>query len=295
MPTASNAAVNLVYEVHEPAPGAPPLGALLLLPGLACSLALWDPAFLGRLTQSGFRVVAMNNRGAGGSTRPAGKWTLGEMARDCAAVLDAAGERRAAVLGHSMGGMVAMRFACDFPGRVSSLLVLGAGAGAKYAKSPGAALAGYFLALQACSWLHPWASWASSSAGAWVRDAERGTIQKMFAAISVSSANPGGAAANAGELWARHWERAGDGPALSEGQVWATYVDLLEDVRKLSCPAAVVCGTEDCFQPKEAIEALHGAIPGSELVWLEGYNHWYPPDVWVRIAEIAARTAERGR
>ncbi|KAI9029120.1 Alpha/Beta hydrolase protein [Hyaloraphidium curvatum] len=285
MPTAQNGPASLLYGVREPPRrtparrAAPPPRPRVLRRALGPRVP---------------RPPHTTGVPRGGDGQPRRRF-VGEMARGCAAVLDAAGERRAAGLGHSMGGMVAMRFACDFPERVSSLLVLGAGAGAKYAKSPGAALAGYFLALQACSWLHPWASWASSSAGAWVRDAERGTIQKMFAAISVSTANPGGAAANAGELWAKHWERAGEEPALSEGQVTATYVDLLEDVGKISCPTAVVCGTEDCFQPKEAIEALHGAMKGSELVWLEGYNHWYPPDVWVQIAEIAARTAERGK
>lgn len=72
-----------------------------------------------------FRVLAFDNRGCGRSGHPRGPYTLGQLADDALAVLDAAGEASAHVYGVSLGGMIAQELALRAPDRVCSL-VLGA-------------------------------------------------------------------------------------------------------------------------------------------------------------------------
>jgi 3-oxoadipate enol-lactonase len=70
---------------------------------------------------AGHRAIVFDNRGTGDSDRPPGLWTMRDLARDAVAVLDAAGEESAHVIGASMGGMIAQQLALDHPERVRSL------------------------------------------------------------------------------------------------------------------------------------------------------------------------------
>jgi 3-oxoadipate enol-lactonase len=69
------------------------------------------------------RVLRWDLRGAGSTDKPDGPYSPSLFARDLAALLDALGERRAFVVGHSGGGVVAQRFALDFPDRTLGLVL----------------------------------------------------------------------------------------------------------------------------------------------------------------------------
>jgi 3-oxoadipate enol-lactonase/4-carboxymuconolactone decarboxylase len=95
--------------------------ALLLLNSIGTGMELWDRVV--PLLLPAFRVIRMDKRGHGASDAPEGDYTLGTLASDAAAVLDAARIDRAAVCGISLGGMVAMTMALQMPERVSALIV----------------------------------------------------------------------------------------------------------------------------------------------------------------------------
>ena len=78
---------------------------LVLVQGMGFDRYGWDPV-LSALRRC-FRLVLVDNRGAGRSDRPDGSFNVADMAGDVVAVLDAAGIGRAHVLGASLGGMVA--------------------------------------------------------------------------------------------------------------------------------------------------------------------------------------------
>src|SRR5437764_2697703 len=78
---------------------------LVLIQGMGLDRRGWEEV-PGRLRRR-FRLVLVDNRGCGRSDRPAGSFTVADMAGDVVAVLDAAGIRQAHVLGASLGGMVA--------------------------------------------------------------------------------------------------------------------------------------------------------------------------------------------
>ena len=68
-----------------------------------------------------YRVIALDNRGAGRSDKPFGHYSLEQMADDAIAVLDAEGVEQAHIVGASMGGAISQIIAVRHPERVRSL------------------------------------------------------------------------------------------------------------------------------------------------------------------------------
>jgi pimeloyl-ACP methyl ester carboxylesterase len=93
----------------------------VLIQGMGLDRRGWE-RIPGKLRRR-FRLVLVDNRGCGRSDRPAGSFTVADMAGDVVAVLDAAGIRRAHVLGASLGGMVAQELAIRNPERVDGLVL----------------------------------------------------------------------------------------------------------------------------------------------------------------------------
>lgn len=75
------------------------------------------------------RVVLYDLRGHGRSEQPSSGYSGADMAADLAAIVDALGEPRVIVVGHSFGGYVALRYAADHPERVQGLVLLDAQSG----------------------------------------------------------------------------------------------------------------------------------------------------------------------
>jgi pimeloyl-ACP methyl ester carboxylesterase len=95
---------------------------LVLIQGLGLDRSGWGPML--RKLRRHFRLVLVDNRGSGRSGLPAASFDVADMAADVVAVLDAAGIRRAHVMGASLGGMVAQELAIDHPERVDDLVLM---------------------------------------------------------------------------------------------------------------------------------------------------------------------------
>ena len=94
---------------------------LVLLHGLFGSLSNW--LGVGRALARQFTVLAVDQRNHGRSPHAA-EMSYVSMAADLAEFLDAHGYEAAHLLGHSMGGKVAMQFALSYPARVKRLVVV---------------------------------------------------------------------------------------------------------------------------------------------------------------------------
>lgn len=96
---------------------------LVLLHGFTGSATTWTP--LSAALDTRYAMHAVELPGHGGSSAPddAGRYALGRLAADLAGVLDALGIERAAVLGYSLGGRAALRFALEHPRRVGALVL----------------------------------------------------------------------------------------------------------------------------------------------------------------------------
>jgi 3-oxoadipate enol-lactonase len=95
----------------------------LCLHGLVDTLEIWD-RLVEPLAERG-RVVRLDQRGHGESQAPPGPCTREDLAADAVGVLDALGIERAILVGHSLGGIVAMTAALARPTRVAGLVLLG--------------------------------------------------------------------------------------------------------------------------------------------------------------------------
>lgn len=98
--------------------------AVLLLHGYSDSWRSYEP-LLDALPPRLYAIAA-SQRGHGDSDRPATGYTMADFAGDLPAVLDHVDIERAAVVGHSMGSMVAARLALAQPARVEALVLIGA-------------------------------------------------------------------------------------------------------------------------------------------------------------------------
>ncbi|HEX4681764.1 MAG TPA: alpha/beta hydrolase [Gemmatimonadaceae bacterium] len=76
------------------------------------------------LIQEGFRVIVPDQIGFGRSSKPFVPYTLNDMAINTRRLLDSLGVDRAAIVGHSMGGMVASRFAMAYPSVTSHVVLV---------------------------------------------------------------------------------------------------------------------------------------------------------------------------
>ena len=129
MPTFNNGPVKIAYlDEGNETPQAEPV---VLVHGFASTKEVnWvAPSWTGTLRRAGHRVIALDDRGHGASTKlydPA-DYDTARMADDVRALLDHLGLKRAAVMGYSMGARIAAFFALAHPQRVRALILGGLG------------------------------------------------------------------------------------------------------------------------------------------------------------------------
>jgi 3-oxoadipate enol-lactonase len=103
-------AVELAYDEAGTGP------AVVLIHGHPFNRSMWAPQ-LAALAGAGYRVIAPDLRGYGASMVTPGTVPMGRLAADVTGLLDRLGAGRAAPVGLSMGGLVAMELAAADPGR----------------------------------------------------------------------------------------------------------------------------------------------------------------------------------
>jgi len=132
--------IRIHYETHGPLDGEP----VVLLMGQMMQLNAWPEKFVDGLVKAGHRVVLVDNRDIGHSTKLAGvavdsdaavaatltgrrapaPYSLGDMADDVAGLLEHLNIPQAQVVGQSMGGMIAQEIAIRHPEKVRSVVSL---------------------------------------------------------------------------------------------------------------------------------------------------------------------------
>jgi len=125
MPFLTNAGVNLRYERVGTGP------AVLLIHGWAANHTFWDRQLQG--LRAKYTLIAPDLRGHGESSRPKSGYGVGALAGDLETLVRALRVPRVAVVGWSMGGLVAMELVrrlgerasalglvCTVPGRVTN-------------------------------------------------------------------------------------------------------------------------------------------------------------------------------
>src|SRR5688572_29041600 len=98
---------------------------LLLLHGVTNTSQTWEPV-AAELSRT-FTLIAPDLLGHGDSATPRGDYSLGAHASGVRDLLTALGHERVTVIGHSLGGGIAMQFAYQFPERCERLVLVSSG------------------------------------------------------------------------------------------------------------------------------------------------------------------------
>jgi pimeloyl-ACP methyl ester carboxylesterase len=102
--------------------------ALVFIPATGFSADVWKPYQVPELSKS-MQTIILDPRGCGRSSRVSGVCTIDQMACDMVALLDHLKLDAAHILGHSMGGRIALALAMNFPNKVKSLILAASGSG----------------------------------------------------------------------------------------------------------------------------------------------------------------------
>ena len=107
--------VRLSYSIEGEGP------PVLLIQGVGLPGRAWLPQV--EALRERFTVITFDNRGVGGSDAGPDPLTIDDMAADAAAILERENIDHVHVMGHSMGGLIALRFALMNPARIKSLIL----------------------------------------------------------------------------------------------------------------------------------------------------------------------------
>lgn len=244
-----------------------PAGAaetVLLLHGYSDSGRSWAPV-IGALPPA-WHVLAPDQRGHGDSDRPADGYGIAQLAADAAALLDAAGVRRATVVGHSMGSMVAQQLALDHPGRVARLVLVGATPHPR--GEPVRALLGEVQAL------------TDPVSETFIREFQRSTLYRAIPEAFFEQA-----VAESRKLPARVWRALADAIAA---------FDVRTRLHRIACPTLVVWGARETIFLRPEQEEILAALPRAAFLEYEDAGHalhWEEPERFARdLAAFVART-----
>ena len=105
--------------------GDPGLPVLLLIHGITSSSATWDPVIEALAEHA--HVIAPDLLGHGDSDKPRGDYSLGGFASGLRDLLEYLGHERVTIVGHSLGGGVAMQLAYQYPQYCERLVLVASG------------------------------------------------------------------------------------------------------------------------------------------------------------------------
>ena len=291
MPRAQANGIELEYDTTGD-PGAPPL---LLVMGLGAQMITWDDELCRRLAAAGFFVLRFDNRDTGLSTkvesaglnvvaaigaalsggRVDAPYLLTDMADDAFGLLDHLGIERAHVVGASMGGMIAQTMAIARPERVATLTSIMSTTGNR---DVGNATPEALAVLMA----RP-----PSGRDEYVTNA---IASSRLLHGPVLPFDEDRAAARARASYDRCFHPAGVGRQLVAILASGDRTTSLSEVR---VPTLVIHGDADPLVHHSGGAATAEAVPGAELLTIEGMGHDLPVEKWDEIVDaIVAHTAE---
>lgn len=230
---------------------------VLLIAGTASDSASWGPLLP---LLAGRQMILIDNRGSG-RTKVEGSLELSDMVGDCAALIDRLGTGPVDVIGHSLGGFLALGLAERYPDRVGKVVTLASGAISAAARVLFKDMARLYFTMAPEDWFRLLYQWLFSD--------------PFFADESVVA----GAAKSSTEYVYRQ------SPGDFARQVATIDRGLATDMMAIKAPVLAVSAGCDLLSPEASVRALHQGIPDVQFVTIAQAAHSIH---WEKPAETAA-------
>jgi pimeloyl-ACP methyl ester carboxylesterase len=235
--------------------------AVVLLHGIGSTSLTWEsvaPALAER-----HDVIAPDFLGHGASAKPRGDYSLGAFASGVRDLLQVLGVERATLVGHSLGGGVAMQFAYQHPELCERLVLVSSG-GLGHSVSPLLRAA----ALPGSEWVLPAIAGAAGGLGAKVG----GMLARVGLRAGHDLAEVGRGMAELGDREARQAFLDTLRAVVGPGGQRVSALDRLYLAADL--PLLIVWGERDPIIPVGHGRRAHAAVPGSEMLEIAGAGHF---------------------
>lgn len=279
--------VELCYQTF----GDPEDEPMLLVMGLGGPMTWWDSELCRKLAHRGYHVIRYDNRDTGRSSRIPGRvgrsallrayagtkvrpvYTVEDLAADGFGLLDHLGHDSAHVVGVSMGGMIVQTMAITQPARVRSLTSIMSTTGKR-----------------TVGWQHPSllpTLLTSRRAGREAFVAASAQLWKLIGSPAYPQSEEEGRA-RAEETFDRGVSASG---VLRQMLAIVTQPNRGGRLHGLRLPALVVHGLADKMVHVSGGRATAAAIPGAELLLIDGMGHDLPSALFDTFVEAISRTA----
>lgn len=225
--------------------------AVLLVHGIGSSRRTWD-GIVPQLVSAGYGVVRLDLRGFGESSSPEGAFGMDAFMGDLVSFVDFAGLETFHLVGHSLGGMIAQKYALAHPSRVHSLALAST-------TSHNGRRANAFARLMVSLAEHGYDALEQQPA---LRETAEATLREAFP----------------GEVPLSMLKRGMERPNPARANAWRACIDFSTKDRlsEVRCPSLVTHGTADLLIPFRAGELVAQGIPGARWVVEEGAGHSLP-------------------
>jgi pimeloyl-ACP methyl ester carboxylesterase len=227
----------------------------ILIRGLSSSLDSWPPYSIDQFSKK-FKTILFDNRGAGRTDVPDGKYSAKMMADDTIGLIDALNIKKTHLLGYSMGGCIAQEIAINYPNKVSKLILT--------------------------------STWSGPSHGIVTPNPEENPFPEMLplmkegnyegmARLLVSSLFPEDYKEENPhiiEKVVKNYTTHPPSPKGFEGQrAYVETFDTYDRLPEIKIPTLILHGTEDKIVPVENAKMLAERIPSAELFLFENTGH----------------------
>jgi pimeloyl-ACP methyl ester carboxylesterase len=242
---------DLTVAVQEYGDGEP----LLVINGTSQSLGMW--AETAQAWAGSYRVVTYDLRGMGGSSRGSGRISVGSLAADAVALLDALGIERTHVLGYSLGSAIAQELTLAVPDRVASLVL-----NCTWARTDG------FQRAMLTGLAHPWRTGDLQAA--------LGALGVAFSPQLLDDPEFGALIEQLLPLFPTTEEQI-----RTTAEQWDADLahDTLDQLGRITAPTLVIAGEQDLLTPPWHGKQVADAIPGARHQLFTGPGSSHALDV----------------
>jgi pimeloyl-ACP methyl ester carboxylesterase len=229
---------------------------VVLIHGVGLDATIWDAQ--AEALAERHRVVAYDMLGHGRSAHPPGARTLGDFVTQLSELLDALGLGQVAMIGFSMGGLVARAFAAAYPERVSHLALISTA----YERSPEEQAA--ILVRLGQAEIEGPSSLVAGALERWFSPGFRAAHPEVVARIRERLA------ANDGEGFLAAYRVFAEADSQMAGFLESQG---LNGGGRIGCPTLVLTGEEDPGSSPAMARRLADAIAGARCLILPGMRH----------------------